>query len=90
MPTIAMVRKAPPDDYVYNTLMPDLVGHDRAAWAFIVYLKLWHAAGGPGHRGTAPVYGCPKCKGSISGSKQRFLIHRLITYVKLGASRVIW
>lgn len=51
MSTIAMLRKAPPDDYVYNTLMPDLVGHDRAASAFIVYLKLWHAAGGPGRRG---------------------------------------
>lgn len=45
-----MVRKAPPDDYVFETLMPDLVGHDRAPSAFIVYLKLWHACGGPGRR----------------------------------------
>ncbi|MBV9539713.1 MAG: helix-turn-helix domain-containing protein [Alphaproteobacteria bacterium] len=44
-----MARKAPPlDDYVVETLMPDLVGHDRALSAFIVYVKLWHAAGGPG------------------------------------------
>jgi hypothetical protein len=46
-----MVRRAPPDDYVFDTLMPDLIGHDRAPSAFILYLKLWHASGGPGRRG---------------------------------------
>jgi len=46
-----MVRRAPPDDYVFETLMPDLVGHDRAPSAFIVYLKLWHTCGGPARRG---------------------------------------
>jgi hypothetical protein len=48
-----MANKAPspPDAYVFDTLMPDLIGHDRAASAFIVYLKLWHATGGPGRRG---------------------------------------
>ena len=34
------------DDYVVETLMPDLIGHDRAPSAFIVYVKLWHDAGG--------------------------------------------
>ena len=48
MLTIAMVRKAPPDDYLIETLLPDLVGHDRAPSAFLIYLKLWHMAGGPG------------------------------------------
>ena len=43
-----MVRKAPPDDYLVETLLPDLVGHDRAPSAFLVYLKLWHMTGGPG------------------------------------------
>ena len=33
-----------------ETLLPDLVGHDRAPSAFLVYLKLWHAAGGPGRK----------------------------------------
>jgi DNA-binding MarR family transcriptional regulator len=32
-------------------LTTDLIGHDRAPSAFIVYLKLWHACGGPGRRG---------------------------------------
>ncbi|HEY2035134.1 MAG TPA: helix-turn-helix domain-containing protein [Rhizomicrobium sp.] len=45
-----MVRKAPLDAYVVETLMPDLIGHDRAPSAFIVYVKLWHDAGGPGRR----------------------------------------
>jgi hypothetical protein len=29
------------DSYVIDTLMHDLVGHDRAPSAFIVYLHLW-------------------------------------------------
>jgi len=43
-----MVRKAPPDDYLIETLMSDLVGHDRTPSSFLVFLKLWHMAGGPG------------------------------------------
>ena len=34
------------DAYVIDTLMPDLVGHDRQPSAFIVYLFLAHRAGG--------------------------------------------
>jgi DNA-binding MarR family transcriptional regulator len=45
-----MVRRVPPDDYVVETLMPDLIAHDRAPSAFIVYVKLWHDGGGPGRR----------------------------------------
>lgn len=48
-----MIRKAPFDDYVVDTLLPDLVGHDRAPSAFLIFLKLWHAAGGPEGRGAA-------------------------------------
>ena len=29
------------DSYVFDTLMHDLIGHDRAPSAFIVYLYLW-------------------------------------------------
>ena len=29
------------DDYIVDTLMADLVGHDRQPSAFIVYLCLW-------------------------------------------------
>ena len=29
------------DSYVIDTLMPDLIGHDRRPSAFVVYLYLW-------------------------------------------------
>lgn len=32
------------DAYVVDTLMPDLVGHDRRPAAFLVYLFLWRRA----------------------------------------------
>ncbi len=40
----------PLDPYIIETLMPDLVGHDRQPSAFLVYLLLWrltHAAATP-------------------------------------------
>jgi hypothetical protein len=45
-----MVRRAALDDYVVEILLPDLVAHDHAPSAFLVYLKLWHDAGGSGRR----------------------------------------
>ena len=34
------------DAYIVDTLMPDLVGHDRQPSAFLVYLFLWRQAHG--------------------------------------------
>jgi len=34
------------DAYVVDTLMHDLIGHDRAASAFVVYLYLWRESFG--------------------------------------------
>lgn len=31
----------PVDEYVFDVLLRDLVGHDRAPSAFLVYLHLW-------------------------------------------------
>ena len=45
-----MVRRVALDDYVVETLMPDLVAHDRSPSAFVIYVKLWHDSGGPGRR----------------------------------------
>lgn len=36
------------DDYIIDTLMADLVGHDRQPSAFLVYLALARRAGGSG------------------------------------------
>jgi hypothetical protein len=35
------------DPYVIDTLLPDLVGHDRRPSAFLTYLLLWRRAGAP-------------------------------------------
>jgi hypothetical protein len=34
------------DSYVVDTLMPDLVTHDRRPSAFLVYLHLWYRSAG--------------------------------------------
>ena len=36
----------PLDAYIVDTLMPDLVGHDRQPSAFLVYLYLWRQTHG--------------------------------------------
>jgi hypothetical protein len=38
------------DRYVIDTLMPDLIGHDRQPSAFVVYLYLAHRAAGSRQR----------------------------------------
>ena len=45
MATNAIARMAL-DPYVIDTLMPDIVGHDRRPSAFLVYLYLWRRTGG--------------------------------------------
>jgi hypothetical protein len=40
------VGTIPIDDYVLDSLMPDLVGHDRQPSAFVVYLALWRLTHG--------------------------------------------
>ena len=42
------------DPYIVDTLMPDLVGHDRQPSAFLVYLYLWRQTHGAGE-GTVQV-----------------------------------
>jgi hypothetical protein len=36
------------DQYIIDVLMPDLVGHDRSASGFLVYLYLWRQSHGRG------------------------------------------
>ncbi|MDP9202981.1 MAG: helix-turn-helix domain-containing protein [Gemmatimonadota bacterium] len=40
------------DAYVLDTLLPDLVGHDRQPSAFLVYLFLWRSSHGSGRTKT--------------------------------------
>lgn len=39
--------------YLLDTLMPDLVGHDRSPSAFVVYLLLWRHTHGAGEQRVA-------------------------------------
>ena len=50
--TIAM-KSIKLDAYVLDTLMADLVGHDRAPSAFLAYLYLWRGTLGQGKTTTA-------------------------------------
>jgi len=77
MPTIVMIRKAPPDDYVFETLMPDLIGHDRTPSAFIVYLKLWHTSGGPRRRGASLSLSTLAVETGLSKSSIQSAVRRL-------------
>jgi len=45
-----MTRRLPLAPYIVDTLMRDLVGHDRAPSAFLVYLWLWHNTRAVGRR----------------------------------------
>ena len=36
------------DRYVFETLLADLVGHDKSPTAFVVYLHLWNCTFGAG------------------------------------------
>ena len=38
----------PLDRYIIDVLLPDLVGHDRSASTFLVYLYLWRHSHGRG------------------------------------------
>ena len=43
-----MTRGVPVDPYLTDVLMRDLVGHDRAPSAYLVYLWLWRMSRGEG------------------------------------------
>ena len=82
-----MARRVPPDDYVFETLMADLVGHDHAPSAFVVFLKLWHATGGPGRRGVALSLATLATETGLSKSSVQSAVRRLKRRGYLGAKR---
>lgn len=71
------------DRYVLETLMVDLVGHDRSASSFLVYLALWSATGGRrrakarrSHRQIAEETGLSKS--AVQAGIRRLLKRRLV------------
>jgi hypothetical protein len=82
-----MATKAAPDDYVFETLMPDLIGHDRSPSAFIVYMKLWHATGGPGRRGAELSLSTLAIETGLSKSSVQAALRRLRNRGCVGVKR---
>jgi hypothetical protein len=73
------------DAYVIDSLMPDLVGHDRHASAFVVFIYLWRRTRG-GSKPTVVSHrmlsdGTGLAKRSVQGALQR-LMQRGLVHVK--------
>jgi len=87
-----MARIAPLDAYVMETLLPDLVGHDRAPSAFLVYVKLWHAAGGPGRKIKTSLSSLAVetglSKSSVQGALRRLAKRGLVTSQRDGPTSI--
>jgi winged helix-turn-helix DNA-binding protein len=79
------------DGYVLETLMGDLVGHDRAPSAFLVYLALWNRTGGRhgaaarmSHRDLAEETGLSKS--AVQGAVRHLARRRLIAAARASAT----
>jgi DNA-binding MarR family transcriptional regulator len=76
------MRQTRVDAYVMDTLMPDLVLHDRHPSAFLTYLHLWHRAGGrrapvaASHRDIADATGLSKS--AVQGAIRTLIRRRLV------------
>lgn len=76
------MRRFTVDAYVMDTLMPDLVLHDRQPSAFLVYLHLWYRSAGrkaavrASHREMVDATGLSKSavQGAIRALSRRRLI----------------
>jgi DNA-binding GntR family transcriptional regulator len=81
------------DPYVLDTLMPDLVGHDRQPSAFLVYLLLWRLTHGSGAPATqVPLRdlaaGTGLSKRAVQEAVARLTKRRLIEVVREGITAV--
>ncbi len=81
MPTIAL------DDYLVTTLMRDLVGHDRSAAAYLVYLLLWSKTQGVRKRSVTMSYSELGEHSGLSKSAAQRAVARLIRRGLISASR---
>jgi hypothetical protein len=77
------------DPYIIETLMPDLVGHDRRPSAFLVYLFLWMQTNG-GRTRTAALplralaEGTGMSKRSVQNALRALTRRRLVTVIHNG------
>ena len=80
------------DRYVLETLMPDLVGHDRHPSAFLVYLHLWAATGGgekPAQVSLAEIArGTGISKRAVQGALERLTRRELVEVEREGVTAI--
>ena len=79
------------DPYVVESLLPDLVGHDRSPSSFLVYLALWGHTGlrrgaraRLSHRQLAEETGLSKS--SVQGAVRNLVRRRLIAVTRRSAT----
>jgi Helix-turn-helix domain len=80
-----MTRTVPLDPYIADVLMRDLVGHDRAASAFIVYLWLWRTSRGEGRARVGASLQTIATRTGLSKSAVQAAVRRLVRR-RLGSS----
>jgi len=81
-----MISKVAVDEYVFDTLMRDLVGHDHSASSFLVYVLIWGRAKGGERNRVAMSYqalaGATGLSKSATQSAVRHLVRRQLLAVK--------
>jgi CRP-like cAMP-binding protein len=75
------------DAYVIETLMGDLVGHDRSPAAFIVYLYLYARAAGTRHRSVKVSHQGIAADTGLSKSAVQSAVRRLVQRKLLRSAR---
>lgn len=80
------------DDYVIETLMPDLVGHDRHPSAFLLYLALWRLTDGGAREAVASLRQLAEETGlsrrAVQDAAARLASRRLIAVEREGITDV--
>jgi hypothetical protein len=79
------------DSYIVDTLMADLLGHDRAPSAFVVYLFLWRHTRGAGRAGfgaslQAMATETGLSKSSVQNALRRLRRRKLVSVRRDGAT----
>jgi DNA-binding MarR family transcriptional regulator len=86
------MRQFKVDAYVMDTLLPDLVLHDRRPSTFLVYLYLWYRASGQraapqaSHRDMATATGLSKS--AVQGAIRILIRRRLVRVTREGITAV--
>ncbi|MGA7415024.1 MAG: hypothetical protein WBW33_31430 [Bryobacteraceae bacterium] len=73
-----MENKVGVDEYVFNTLMRDLVGHDHSASSFLVYVLIWGRSKGRERNRVALSYQALAEATGLSKSGTQGAIRRLV------------